>query len=145
MRTGAWEARAAEDCAMKTWVFWLIGLVVLMVGIPAVADAYHTPDHFCDQCVVDNCSGGGNADLAFIDCVSMSCGDQCRVWAVDRFSPGEGCMAQCEEMWQSCLAASEDSAGLIDDYCVQTAQACYAGCQNDPSNGVADDFYGESP
>lgn len=121
------------------------GVIALVIGLAGGALAYHTPDHFCEQCVYDNCSEGHSDDAGYLDCVSTACGDECHAWAADRGSAGEGCTAQCEEMWQSCLTASEDSGGLIDDYCVETARSCYAGCQDDPSNGFADDAYGAAP
>ena len=120
------------------------GMTALVLGMAGGAIAYHTPDHFCEQCVYDNCSEGYSDNPAYLDCVSMACGDECLALVADRGSAGEGCMAQCEEMWQSCLSASEDSGGVIDDYCVETARSCYASCPDDSSIGFADDAYGES-
>lgn len=111
-------------------VWWILILIVL--GVPVLGYGYHTPDHFCEPCIADNCGGGNIGDADSMSCVSSSCGEQCRVWMVDRFGSSDACMAQCETVWQSCITASEDSGGLIEDYCVEMARQCFAGCQEDP-------------
>ena len=122
------------------------GAIVLMVGLAVGVFAYHVPDHFCEQCVDDNCSEGNADDVSYLDCVLVACGDECQVWAADRSRLfGEECTDQCETMWQVCIAASEDSGGLIDDYCGEAAQACYAGCQDDMSRDVTADSEDGSP
>ena len=113
---------------MVAW--WILILIVL--GSPVSGSGYHTTDHFCEQCIADNCDGNTTEDAGYMSCVSSSCGEQCHVWAVDRFSSSDGCTGQCEAMWQSCITASEDSGGVIEDYCVETARQCFAGCQEEP-------------
>ncbi len=123
------------------------GLVVLVLVIGLAKDtlAYHTPDHFCEQCGYDQCSDGNSDPSTYLDCVSTACGDDCYAQAADRVDAGEGCMAQCEEMWESCLTSSEDSGGEIDDYCVEMARSCYSDCQEDTSSGFFDNAHEKFP
>ena len=110
---------------------WLI-LLLIVVGVPVSGYGYHTPDHFCEQCIVESCGGGNINDADYASCVSSSCGEQCHVWAVDRFISNDGCVGQCEAMWQSCIDALEYSGDLIDDYCVETARQCFSDCEEEP-------------
>jgi len=110
----------------------IVSLVVLT--FPISVGAYHTPDHFCEQCVAESC-GGGASDRNYLWCVSSACGIECEVWVADRFGATDGCVAQCDAMLETCQMASEDSGGLIDDYCADTAQACYVDCEG----GVEDE------
>ena len=124
----------------------IFGVVALMVGWAVGVSGYHTPDHFCEQCISDNCVEDSADDIPYLDCVLVSCGNECQMWAADRGGFfGEECTAQCETVWQVCISASEDSGGLIDDYCSEAAQDCYAHCRGDMSHDIADDSEEGSP
>lgn len=116
---------------MALWI-----LILIVVGFPVSASGYHTTDHFCEQCVADNCGGSNTGDAGYMSCVASSCGDQCVGWVAERFGSADGCMAQCDAMHDTCQTASEDSGGLIDDYCTDMARECYAACEG----GVEDAY-----
>ena len=122
-----------------------LALISLVAGVMEGAFAHHTPDHFCEKCVYDNCSAGSFADAMYLDCVSMACGDDCRTLAEGRGNADESCMAQCETVLETCLMASDDSGGVIDDYCAETAQVCYANCRDDSLIGLADGCDDDGP
>ena len=108
-------------------VVLIVSLLVLVA--PVSVGAYHTTDHFCEQCIADNCGGGNTGDAVYMSCVSSSCGDKCVGWVTGRFGLADGCTAQCDAMLASCQIASEDSGGQIDEYCTDMAQECFAACE----------------
>tara|TARA_B100000315_G_scaffold259705_1_gene316787 strand:- start:1576 stop:2004 length:429 start_codon:yes stop_codon:yes gene_type:complete len=118
----------------------LVLLICFVVfAFPISVGAYHTADHFCTQCVEESCGGGSASDRDYLFCVSSACGAECEVWAADRFGVTDGCVAQCDVMMETCQMASDDSGGLIDDYCADTARTCYAACESEVGEQLADE------
>ena len=131
---------------MMSW--WI--LIFIVLGFPVSGSGYHTPDHFCEECIADNCGGGNIGDVDYMSCVSSSCGDQCVGWVAEGFGSADGCIAQCDATYGTCQTASEDSGGLIDDYCADMARECYVACEGEvedaydvPDEELYDESYEE--
>jgi len=109
-----------------------------------LAGAYHTADHFCEMCVPENCGAGDPYQETYLACVDSSCGAQCEAWVVTRFGSDGSCDARCDAMWNTCMMASEDAGGLIDEYCTEAASECFASCSSSTDDAYSSGVEGYS-